>query len=343
MLGVLLAALSTPTFAQNIYDNCRAVITDGLREYSVSNDSLSYLNTVFDKYCDRSGSTKTAGVGVGIDAVIKSIPVKFTGNYSSNEEGWRSFCRNYSSETALQTNRNNYQERIVERAYDSFDSCIALAAAGIVTRHRVENITRTNFFMHAGFARPVTIRGVNATSNIKCEGIDPNSKENKSTTFNAGSVMKLVNDDVLGMVCTRSGNLDAAGNTAYDEGIVTVLTDISPNGNYTIFMPRDTKLADNVASLVQKQIKETADSLDKSVKDLKAATNKMLTQIPNFVQNTDMPGYDTMANRGERFPGSKADCPAGHFVTGVESYVENGDGHVKTRLKCWRLPGLAVP
>jgi hypothetical protein len=59
----VLTAVSTSALAQgNIYDNCRAIITDGLREYAVDNNSVSYLNTVFDKYCDRSGSTKSTGV-----------------------------------------------------------------------------------------------------------------------------------------------------------------------------------------------------------------------------------------------------------------------------------------
>jgi hypothetical protein len=280
-------------------------------------------------------------VGLGIDTVIKSIPVRFTGNYSSNEEGWRNFCKNYSSETSLQTNRYTYQERIVERAYDSFDTCIALASVGIVTRHRVENIARANFFITPGFSRPVTIRGVNATSNMKCEGIDPSDKDGKSTTFTASSIVKLINNDVLGMVCTRDGNKDAAGNTTYEEGVVTILTDVSPNGNYTIFMPKDTKLAENIASAVQKQIKDTAEAADKSVKELKAATNTLLNKLGNFEQGTQ-PGYDMSAAVGGAFPGTQANCPAGYFVAGLETYVEKGDGHLKTRLKCWRLPSLVL-
>lgn len=291
-LGLFFVALSTPSFAQgNIYDNCRAVITDGLREYAVSNESVSYLNTVFDKYCDRNGSTKAIGAGLGIDTVIKSVPVRFTGNYSSAEEGWRNFCRNYSSQTALDIDRFNYRERIVQRAYDSFDTCIALATAGIATRHRIENITRVNFFVHGGFARPVTIRGINATGNIKCEGVNPNNNEGGSTTFNASSVMRLANDNVLGMVCTRNGNTDNAGNITYDEGIVTVLTDISPNGNYTIFMPKDTKLADSIASVVQQQIKEAADR----IKQLRDGTNVALTQLPALADVRQEAGFDASA------------------------------------------------
>src|SRR5262249_39343628 len=34
------------------------------------------------------------------------------------------------------------------------------------------------------------------------------------------------------------------------EGVVTVFTDINPNGNYTIFMPKDTTLAENQASAI---------------------------------------------------------------------------------------------
>ena len=100
----------------SIFDNCRTVITDGLREYSILGDSASYLNTVQDKYCERSGSAKSQSLGVGLDLVTKSLPIRFTGSFGSNnsEEAIRNFCRNYASFTAAASTHNTYEERIVQ-------------------------------------------------------------------------------------------------------------------------------------------------------------------------------------------------------------------------------------
>src|SRR5690606_35991978 len=108
-----------------------------------------------------------------------------------------------------------------------------------------------------GFSRPVRIRGINATENVSCVGLDPTSDVSvPAEVFDENTSLQLVNNQVLGMVCTRSGSADTDGTITFDEGVVTILTDVSPNGNYSLFIPRDAKLADNVASAIQARIDE---------------------------------------------------------------------------------------
>ena len=68
-----------------------------LKEFSISTSSTSYLNSVFDSYCEASGNSKQSVGSIGIDAVVKAIPIKFTGSTSSNEEAMRQFCKTYAS------------------------------------------------------------------------------------------------------------------------------------------------------------------------------------------------------------------------------------------------------
>jgi hypothetical protein len=56
----------------NIFDNCKTIITDGSKEYSIQTDSRAYLNSVFDKYCDSSGSAKSSSLGIGLDAFVNT-------------------------------------------------------------------------------------------------------------------------------------------------------------------------------------------------------------------------------------------------------------------------------
>jgi hypothetical protein len=82
------------------------------------------------------------------------------------------------------------------------------------------------------------------------------------------------------------------------------------------------------------------EQLIKEVEQLKADINDRLKQLHTFQQG-DEPGFDASAAVGEAFPGTGANCPAGYFVAGLESYVERGDRHLKVKLKCWRLRPLA--
>jgi hypothetical protein len=325
-IAVVPFLITNQAFAQvSLFDGCKPVITDGLREYSIFSDSSSFLNTVFDKYCDSSGSAKIQSLGFGIDAVVKSIPVQFTGNFSSNEEAVRNFCRDYRSVTVNVTNRNSYEEKIVRRAYDSFDACISMAQTGVIARHRVENVERVNFYLAPGFSRPVTVRGVNPSSNMTCTGQDPTENGTPTeVTFGKTSRYVLQNNTVLGMVCTRKATIDPAGNSVFDEGIVTVLTDINPNGNYTMFLPRDSKLAENQASVIDAKLQSLASETEKLAEQLSKIQNAagrtaVKATDPALMINNDatasVPGFS-----GTYMGNNNWECPAGSFVSAIQGF-----------------------
>jgi hypothetical protein len=262
-----------------ILDSCKTIITDGLREYSITTDSSSYLNSVFDKYCDSSGSTKSSGIGFGLDVVVKAIPIQFSGTYSSNEEAVRNFCRNYSSLSAGRSDKTSYQERIVQRAYESFDQCIALAQTGVVVRHKVRSLTDLDFFVAPGSQRPVTLRGIKTSPNIQCSGQDPNSPNSAAKVMDLSTRIKVKDSGVLNIACTRTGKTDTNGGIIYDEGTVTLFTDVGPNGNYGAFVPRDTRLAENQASVIAQQIA----SLDQRAATLATNHQALQNQVPTAI------------------------------------------------------------
>ena len=342
--AILITIFASPAFAQaTIFDNCKTLITDGLRIYNVKDASDANLNTVFDKYCDVTGSFKSQNAGIGLDAVIKQIPVKFTGTYGSVSQAMTNFCRDYQSVAASSSARHSYEETVAARAYDSFDMCIAMASQGVVARHKVESLERVNFFLAPGFGHPVKVRGVNTTRNVICKGQDPNAVTPGEIVFDGSSNVILANNATLGFACTRTGKTDDKGNTVLDEGVVTVFTDLSPNGNYTIFMPHDTRMAITEASAISAQLSALSDTekeLKKYSDNLKAEINAELSKLMSLP--TDKPdgpylGFDAQAG-GDKPPFKY--CPHGHLVTGLDSYLE--DGHVKISLHCAAIPTLQV-
>ena len=85
--------------------------------------------------------------------------------------------------------------------------CIALAAQGVVARHKIENIQRANFFLAPGFGHPVKVRGVSTTPNVTCKGQDPNATTSAEISFDGSSSVTLANNATLGFACTRTGGL----------------------------------------------------------------------------------------------------------------------------------------
>jgi hypothetical protein len=319
-----------------IFDNCKSIVTDGLKEYSITTDSSAYLNSIFDKYCDSSGSSKSTGIGLGLDAVVKAIPIKLTGNYSSNEEAIRNFCRDYASVSVGRSDKTVYQERIVQRAYESFDQCLALAQTGVVVRHTVRSLETLDFFVAPGFARPVTIRGIKTSSNIECQGQDPTSQDPGAHRFDLSTRIKVQDNNTLNISCTRTGRQGSSGEVVFDEGTVTLMTDIGPNGNYGAFVPRDARLAEDQASSIKRQI----DSLEQRLESV----NKQLTAAIQEVPDAVFSDYSAAWGGTNAVPYA-ASCPNGQVAVGLELVLGgtchgqcDPDGRPvhKFRLKCAR-------
>lgn len=311
----LLWSISCPTIVMaqvGLFDQCRTVITDGLKEYSIKTDSSAYLNTVYDKYCESGGTTKSQNFGLGLDAVVKAIPVKFTANYGSTEEAVKNFCKNYESLASGRSDQTQYQEKIVQRAYQSFDQCIALAQTGVVVRHEVRTLEQVDFFVAPGFSRPITIKGVNTSDGLSCTGQDPNDlkKDSPAKKFDLSTRLELKDNKVLNLVCLRAGQPDQDGNMIFREGVVTLLTDISPNGNYAAFLPRDTRLSENTASAIQKTIEGLTDQ-NKVLKDEQAKLKASLKTHPAGTNSVPV------INGGRAGTVGPQSCPPGQYVSGI--------------------------
>ena len=331
ILFFALPLVSSHALAQTIFDNCKTIITGGLRGYSIAADSYSALNTIFDNYCDSSGSVKTDKLGIGTDIVVSSIPIKFAGPFGSTSQAISNFCINYQIVYNSQSNKNSYQERIVQRAYDSFDMCIVMAQSGVVAEHTVESISRVNFYLAPAFGHPVTVRGVSATSNMVCKGQDPDAAAPVEITFN-GSSRLVLSDKTLGMVCTRQPTKDAADNSIFDEAIATVLTDVPPNGNYTIFMPRDTTLAENQASSLSNKMKtlnEQYKALTEKFANISLQLSKIQdASVDDVINGTNSIGSGIPGNRNRMPPylmdpdldQPQVKCPPGSFVSAIQAF-----------------------
>jgi hypothetical protein len=274
------------------------------------------------------------------EATIPVIPLQLKGTYTSNDGAIRNFCRNYSQVISSNRQRNTYEERIVDRAYQSLDQCLALAATGAIIHQNIQTLARVDFFLTPG-RTPIKVMGINTTLNVKCTGMMPNSNQQTATQFDASTSITLQGSDALGMVCTREPRTDSSGNQVYDEGAATVLTDVVPNGNYTMYMPRDARLPENLASSINSSMATLIGQNLALIARLTAAELKL--DAAKAVEATEL------SYRGsyEGAPRGKADgttelggfaelyhkCPAGSFMVAIE-LLKVGQNVAEIRYQC---------
>lgn len=248
--GIFLAILlgTSPALAQQ----CDLILTKGLREFEITQDSSSFLNTTFSQYCYESGETRAASTDVGLNTIVKSIPIKFTAGSSDAMTAMTNFCKTYSGSNEAQSARNVYRETIASKAYDTYTSCIQLVQQGFFVTHDILSLNRTQVLLRAGVGKPIQINGVDTTPNVDCYGpyngellqYEPNTKAESNNT--------------LGMFCSREGETRTNGETLFREG--TVAIDIK-GSKYNFYWPAATVLPEEVASQVETSIRELRASL----------------------------------------------------------------------------------
>jgi hypothetical protein len=247
--------------AQVDYTHCKVIITDGLRELDVETDSTAYLNTVFDRHCESGGTVKESGFSLGLDAIVEAIPLKFSLGSSDKKQAMRNFCKEYHSYAAGDRTAFRRNERIVSRAYDSYDTCVSMATQGVKVFHQIRTLYSLDFFLSPAVGRTLALNGVNVTPNIKCwaKALQVPGSIAEELDLNTEIILK---DKPLNITCDREGRMQTGGGVVYDEGVVTLLTDLQPNGNYGVVLPHDERLPEGKASQLDAAIRSQATKVD---------------------------------------------------------------------------------
>lgn len=227
-------------------------ISRTLATYNIDNSSSEFLTTVYSKYCYEDGSVKSSGGGLGIDVIVKAIPVKFTGNYSNSQEAHSNFCKTYSSLLQSNTATASYTKTISDSAIQTIDHCLSLQAAGVQISHDVTNYEALSFYMRSSVTSSFELQGVQTTGAVKCTGI----VKGALTKFDEKLNLSIKNTQ--GFSCKRSGTAKSNGSRNFDEATITVLTN---QGNYPVLWPKNQREPEDMAAEIQKRLGQiTADN-----------------------------------------------------------------------------------
>ena len=274
-----------------------------LKEFSISTSSTSYLNSVFDNYCEASGSKRSSSAYVGIDVVVKAIPIQFTGATANAEEAMKSFCKNYASSSSLQERKFTYEERIASKALDTVSDCLRLQTQGVTITHDIVNRETAAFFLKSSVEQKISLTGVSLSSSVACVGLVNGKKQ----TFSDSTFVNVSKSQ--NFTCTRTPQAAASGNIkTFGEATIVVSTNF---GNYNVLWPRDERLPEDMASAVARDLQ----AVRGSVSALTTASNNRFTQLdkePKYggAFQQAQPGFPTQNEFTNPF--TKAfSCPAG--------------------------------
>lgn len=293
---VFLLASLTSANAQATFD-CDKIITSGLREYRISADSTSFLKTTFDKYCSASGETKESGGGIGIDTIVKTIPVKFTGSYNSSSQAMTNFCKTFAGSEDYKSASYSYAETIASKAFDTYAQCTQIASQGLSVSHQLTTPGDAQIFLKAGMDKAVQITGVYTSGNISCQGNDNKGKVIKYAVSTTAS-----SDKSLHIFCTRKPRPGTAGSTVFDEGTVAIGM---VGHSYNVFWPKSEILPEDVAERIKTSLNELRLNIEKQASRKNTVAGKA----------TNVPANDKFGGASAK-PLNSA-CAEGEVMTGI--------------------------
>lgn len=238
--------------------NCEAVYQSATRDLVIDKDDRSSLHTIFDQYCDTRGNTRSRSAGVGIEAVIKSIPVSFTGNYSDAETGMSNFCRNYQEVRFSTESRHITRNTVVTDALRYYNECQIITSRGVTITHieAGEGDIIFNFNFRDRETR-FQIQGVSAGPNVSC-GSTSIFRDGNWRTVNRQTRSDIVNNSSLS--CTRTP-IRQAENTIYPVSWIGIATNL---GSYTVKLQPNTIIGGQSAAALHDQVTALSQASDRA-------------------------------------------------------------------------------
>jgi hypothetical protein len=128
LLAVSSSLSSYQASAQNV---CTGLLSYTGRDYSTEARENSIAASLYSDHCEGSSSKKGSNTTIGLEAVVKAIPIKFSFGGSSSEEKLNNFCKVYDQRRAEFSSEAIDKSTVVREALTAFNACVGLAARDI--------------------------------------------------------------------------------------------------------------------------------------------------------------------------------------------------------------------
>ena len=130
---------------------CTEVYKNSTNNLSQGQHTNVELARSFSSFCKSDGSVNTSASGVGLDAVVNSIPFSFSANSTTSSQRLTEFCKVGQTQYASWNSGSFASSSVVTEALSNFNSCVQLASSGLQLRVA---INQPDSLTVSGFASP---------------------------------------------------------------------------------------------------------------------------------------------------------------------------------------------
>ena len=299
-------ALPTVTEAVQSYSHCNAVYQTATRNLQITESSYDSLNEIFDNYCEESGNIKSESQGLGVDVVIKKIPLKFSGTSTENEARMKNFCKNYSSIRYESSVSRVVKDKVVVDALNAFNQCVDISKRGVVVDHTSPTGIESAFSFRFDNTVTYELQGVQVGKNIECTIQDQESEGNELIV---GTSTYQVFDNNFSAFCNRIPLDYGEGREYYPR---TSVTFVSNHGTYSILYPEEeiesvqfASMIDERLSNVEERLSHVSTKFEEELQSLSTSlkeSNQNITRsLDGHISNLDVKVFKVMVGEHHRY------------------------------------------
>jgi hypothetical protein len=255
VIGSLLVA---PAVAQTPnFEHCKAIITDGLRNYSFQTHSYSYLNNLHKEYCSDSIDRTSDDWNAKLEIVVNQIPYALTGGQSRATEKLNNFCRTYTQQTLANSAILTQTEVIQIEGYKAYNRCLEATQAGLRIEAKQNGPADLAVTVLGDPASTFRLTAVTTQGGVTCSRLELPRTISSNVPF----------------TCKRAPAPPSDRELLYQQGYVTVVT---TRGAYPIEMPKVYRES-FVAGLREELRRELAMEANKRIQELDQLIPKEIT------------------------------------------------------------------
>ncbi len=262
IVALFVCAAAPPIFAQiDPAAVCLAMVSEAAHNQRLTASSDSFLDTLYEDYCEADGTTKGSSWDAGISAVIKDVPVSLTGGASDVKTEMTNFCKRHQSSFQSRSSHFAVESIVVEKALQAANQCLE-----ILNRHKDTTLsyntvgsTLLNIEFAIASGTTVDIRSVQHEPDVDCEGEKIPGPGSIKYTIGSGQTVGATSGWYR-IACTRKAFSASGGRFFYRATGLSVDTNA---GILDIFWPQDEILPLTTASQIQGAIQGLGSDIEK--------------------------------------------------------------------------------
>jgi len=238
-------------------DHCDSVLEHGARNFVASMDFDSQLSYVYSKACNDQYYNSSGSTQLGIEAVIKKVPIGINFGSSNKKTSMRKWCSENDSKYSSTTVSTYNENKVYGPAVDAWLNCKNAYAAGLKVKTEISANNRSLAFHVTNDTtdREVILRGINISpSTVVCKALT----DTETVDADLGTRLPLFPKQSLTLNCTRqeeSISRDGQNINVVQEASITINTKLK---NYQISLPELSviTLTDIRANQIESELKK---------------------------------------------------------------------------------------